>query len=162
MALERKLIRRSYSRYTSPLLLVPKPPDGFRVTQDVSILNGCLAKIHAHIPVTHKLVAQIGGKKNYAQNDMVDAQYQFRVHPSVSELYAFSTHMGNFACSTRVACDVIKKSWTFSRDHWSAGTKLHTSEKVASVVVGEHQHVNAGDMFPRVDKCISHSGGYEP
>jgi len=27
---------------------------------------------------------------------MVDAYYQFRVHPSVSELYAFSTHMGNF------------------------------------------------------------------
>jgi len=27
---------------------------------------------------------------------MVDAYYQFRVDPSVSELYAFSTHMGNF------------------------------------------------------------------
>ena len=30
--LERHLIRRSHSRYTSPLLLIPKPPDRYRVT----------------------------------------------------------------------------------------------------------------------------------
>jgi len=48
------------------------------------------------LPVTRESVAQIGGKNFYAQNDMVDAYYQFHVHPFVSELYTFSTHMGNF------------------------------------------------------------------
>jgi len=58
---------------------VPKTPDGFRVTQDVSVLNGCLAQIYAHnvsyIPVTREVMAQIGGKNIYEQNDMVDAYY---------------------------------------------------------------------------------------
>lgn len=60
------------------------------------MLNGCLAQIHAHIPVTRKWVAKIGGRIYYALNDMIDAYYQFRVHPSVSEPHAFSSHTGNF------------------------------------------------------------------
>jgi len=95
-ALERKLIRRSNSNQTSPLLLVPKSPGVYRVTQDVSVLNTCLENIYAHIPVTRELIQKIGAHKYYFQFDMVDCFYQFRVDPSVSKLYAFSTHKGNF------------------------------------------------------------------
>jgi len=34
-------------------------------------------------------------------------------------------------CSAKGACNVLKKPWTFSRDHWSAGTKLHTTVMMA-------------------------------
>ena len=96
-ALDRKLIRRSNSDQTSPLLLVPKSPGVYRVTQDVSVLNTCLENIYAHIPVTRELIQKIGAHKYYFQFDMVvDCFYQFRVDPSVSKLYAFSTHKGNF------------------------------------------------------------------
>jgi hypothetical protein len=74
---------------------VPKPPS-FRVTQDVSVLNTCLENMYAHTPVTRKLTTKIGAHDYYFQFDMVDCFFQFCVNPSVSKLYAFSTHKGNF------------------------------------------------------------------
>jgi len=66
-AIERKLIRPSNSRYTSPLLLVPKPPDAFRVTQDVSVLMfgskipaaGALAAGSGRVPEVPVEIGQI-------------------------------------------------------------------------------------------------------
>ena len=97
-ALKRKIIRPSNVTKTSPLLLVPKPPgpNNYRVTQDVSVLNDCLDTIHAAIPITRDLVSRIGAHNWYFQFDLVDCYYQFRVDPAVSQLYAFSTHKGNY------------------------------------------------------------------
>jgi hypothetical protein len=101
-ALSRNIIRRSTATKTSPLVLVPKPPAGFRITQDVSVLNSCLETMHAAIPVTRDLVAKIGAHDYYFQCDLVDCYFQFRVDPSFSALYAFSTPQGNFEY-----CDIL-------------------------------------------------------
>jgi len=133
------VIRRSNSRYTSPLVLIPKPPDGYRVTQDVSALNGCLAQIHSHIPVTRELVAQIGGKNFYAQNDMVDAYYRFRVHPSISELYAFSTHMDNFEY-----CEILPQGEK-NAPAWTNNAMAHIFSPLCKVHTYFDDHVISAD-----------------
>jgi len=103
------------------------------------VLNGCLAQIHARIPVTRELVAKIGGKNYYAQNDMVDAYYQFRVHPSVSELYAFSTHMGNFEC-----CEILPQGEKYA-PAWTKNAMAHIFAPLQEVHTYFDDHVISSD-----------------
>ena len=134
-ALERGIIRPSASTTTSPLLLVPKGPDNFRVTQDVSQLNACLAQIHAHIPVTRELVGKIGGHEWYVQNDMCDCYYQFLVAPEVAALYAFSTHRGNFEY-----CDVLPQGEK-NAPAWTNNAMAHMFAPLAFLAIYFDDHV---------------------
>jgi len=107
--------------------------------QDVSVFNGRLAQIHAHIPVTRELVANIGGKNYYAQNDIVGAYYQFRVHPSVSELYAFSTHMGNFEY-----CEILPQGEK-NAPAWTNNAMAHIFAPLQEVHTYFDDHVISSD-----------------
>jgi len=84
---------------TSPLVLVAKPKeatDPFRVTLDAVMVNGCLPLIQVESPITRECLQKLGSHDYYWQADMLDYFFQFKISPAMSNLYAFSTHRGNF------------------------------------------------------------------
>jgi hypothetical protein len=91
-------IRRSDSLTTSPIHMVDKGTgDGrFRVTVDASVLNACFPLVRVQMPLVQEILGQLGGHKYYTDLDMPDSFFQLPCAPSMTPLYAFSTHFGNY------------------------------------------------------------------
>jgi len=70
---------------------------------------------------------------------MMDACYQFRVHPSVSELYAFSTHMGNF-----VYCKILPQGEK-NAPAWKNNALTHIFAPLREVHTYFDDHVISAD-----------------
>jgi len=98
--LERGIIKRSNSTTTSPVHVTPKTPgvqdNRFRVTVDATKLNTCLPMMHTMLPTVTETIQSLAGYEYYSKFDLPDAYFQLPADPRMAELYAFSTHLGNF------------------------------------------------------------------
>jgi len=117
--LEMKLIQKSTSRTTSPLLVCTDASGKHRITQDVTKLNGIMKRIHGNIPNIRDILEELGNHKYYSCGDLIKAYHQLRVSDSLRRLWAFSTPWGayeytNNACQGDsnvpvVFCDRMQK-----------------------------------------------------
>ena len=147
--LKRGIIKRSNSTTMSPVHVTEKTPgvhDGkFRVTVDASKLNDCMPMIHSMLPTVTERVQAAAGHKYYSAFDMPDSFFQLPADPRMSELYAFSCHLGNFEW-----CDVLPQG--------DKNIPGHMSRVMAIVMEGLEKHCSTyiDDVFVYSDTAELH------
>ena len=88
------IIRPSKSPWSSALLLVPKPPDTWRICGDYRNLNRATKPDRYPVPNMHSVTNRLQGKKVFSRIDLVKAYHQIPMRPTDIEKTAISTPFG--------------------------------------------------------------------
>jgi len=92
--LNRDILRHSYSPYSSPVLIVPKPGGRWRFVSDFRELN-LITKLDAYpLPLISGVMARVSRGKVYALIDLKDGFYQLQITPQASEYCAVALPFG--------------------------------------------------------------------
>jgi len=92
--LNRDILRHSYSPYSSPVLIVPKPGGRWRFVSDFRELNA-ITKLDAYpLPLISGVMARVSRGKVYALIDLKDGFYQLQISPQASEYCAVTLPFG--------------------------------------------------------------------
>ncbi|CAF1052565.1 unnamed protein product [Brachionus calyciflorus] len=94
--LEAKLIQKSESSWSSPVLLVAKPDGSIRFTVDYSKLNALTVKDAHPLPNSEDLFAQLANSRWYTKFDFLSGYFQLKLSRSSRKLTAFSCEWGLF------------------------------------------------------------------
>ena len=132
---------------TSPLILVEKPPpavDPYRVTLDAVEVNKCMPKIEIETPITRDCLQRLGGHNYYWNADMIDYFYQFKVSPEMANLYAFSTHRGNFRFKN------ILPQGDKNSPPWTTNAMQHILRPLQNEVINYVDDFAGGDDDPEI------------
>ena len=130
---------------TSPLVLIRKPEgsvDPYRITLDARMVNECMPKLEVETPLTRECLQKLGGHNYYWQADMKDCFYQFKVSPEMSDLYAFSTHRGNFRFKN------ILPQGDKNSSPWTTNAMHHILSPIRDEVISYVDDFAAGDDDP--------------
>jgi len=73
--------RRSDSRWASPIHLVPKKEDGWKICGDYRVLNARTIPDQYSIRHIADYAQEVAGRKIFSTIDLVKAYYQIPVHP---------------------------------------------------------------------------------
>ena len=132
---------------TSPLVLIKKPPpstDPYRVTLDACKVNETMPKLEVETPITRECLRKLGGHKFYWQTDMKDYFFQFEVSPEMSNLYAFSTHRGNFRFKN------ILPQGDKNSPAWTTNAMQHILRPLYNEVINYIDDFAGGDNDPNI------------
>ena len=86
------VVRDSKSPYNSPLLLVPKKDNTWRMVVDYRRLNQQTIPDRFPMPVINDVLSQLGGAKVFTSLDLLSGYWQIPLSEESKPLTAFSTH----------------------------------------------------------------------
>jgi hypothetical protein len=95
--LENKLIYPSQSPFTSPVFLVPKPDNKFRMVCDYRQLNSITKKTSYPIPLIKDCLNAASGAKYFSSLDANQGFFQVPLSPSSQEKAQFTCHLGTYS-----------------------------------------------------------------
>lgn len=94
--LQSGLVRPSTSAYSSPVLLVKKKDDTWRMCVDYRMLNALTVKAKFPIPVVDELLDELSSAKWFSCLDLRSGFNQIQLAPGEEHKTAFQTHWGQF------------------------------------------------------------------
>ena len=86
----------SKAAYTSPVLFIPKPNDGWRFCIDYRRLNQIMYKDKYPAPLIDKTFRRITVAKVYTKLDIRHTFHRIRIHPELKEFTVFKTRYGAY------------------------------------------------------------------
>ena len=97
--LTNKLIKPSFSPWSSPVVLVPKPNNQFRLCLDYRKVNAITKTDSYPLPRVDDCVDRIGNAQFISKFDLLKGYWQVPLTERAKEISAFITHNGLYQCS---------------------------------------------------------------
>lgn len=89
-----------FSRWASPVVLVPKPDGGLRICMDCKVsINKCIKTEHYPLPKIDDIFASLANCKYFCKIDLKGAYLQLEVSEESKELLTVNTMKGLFRFS---------------------------------------------------------------
>jgi hypothetical protein len=112
--LEKGVVRKSFSQYASPAILVRKPQGGYRMVIDYRLLNKKVVFDAFSMPSVEHAFANFQGAKVFFILDLNSAYYQISLSANSRKVTAFCTPFGLFEFTKlpmgiSVGCQVLSR-----------------------------------------------------
>ena len=94
--IERKLIEPSYSTWSSPVVLVPKPNGKWKLCVDYRKVNEATEKDSYALPYIDEIFDSLQGAKSFTTMDLYSGYHQILMNDESVEITTFTTKFGNY------------------------------------------------------------------